>query len=165
MTSKSKLWAGDVNEAFLTALHDWYWRDSMADLPLYLHTQGGDLGVAAAVVDLILTQKKPTTIIAAGEVGSAGVLVYLAAKRRLALPNARFFFHPATVSGQQLSTTDLDNEIGELSARSSLFADLWTDQGCVLLPGMLTKTFYVDALKAKTHKLVQDIVKLPFKSV
>jgi ATP-dependent Clp protease, protease subunit len=155
---KSRLWAGDINDAFLSSLHEWYWKDGMADLPLFLYTQGGDVGVAAAAVDLILANKKPTTIVAVGEVGSAGVVVYLAGRRRYCTQNARFFLHPSTATGQ-MDVVELENERRELDVRGRLFSSLWHARGCLPHSKLLTGTFYMDAAEAKTYKLVQKIIK------
>ncbi|MGC9667715.1 ATP-dependent Clp protease proteolytic subunit [Planosporangium sp. 12N6] len=57
---------------------------------LHLNTPEGDLSAVFALVDALEVMRAPVHATAIGEVGGAAVGVYLAARRRLAYPHARF---------------------------------------------------------------------------
>lgn len=66
--------------------------DALGTQPVRLHmnSSDGDLTAAFALVDTLDAMRVPVHAIAMGEVGGAAIGVFVAAKRRMAFPHARF---------------------------------------------------------------------------
>lgn len=72
-------------------------------IKLCIYSYGGDLDVNNAMIDVIQASKTPVWGINMGQANSAGCFIYLACRRRLAMPNATFLIHQG--SGDQFSGT------------------------------------------------------------
>ena len=70
--------------------------DMDAEEPIYIHicSDGGLVGPAVGVFDILRFCKSPIVTIASGECGSAALLLFLAGDKRIASKHASFFFHP-----------------------------------------------------------------------
>lgn len=70
-------------------------------ITLYIHSYGGDLRQAIFFCDLIESSKVPIITVATGAAMSAGLLIFLAGKRRYAFKHTKILIHQGsgTVSG------------------------------------------------------------------
>lgn len=77
--------------------------ESDSDKPIYLfiNSPGGDVSSGFAIFDTIRFINAPVYTIGAGDVASAGALIFLASpkERRLSLPNSSFLIHQPLISG------------------------------------------------------------------
>jgi ATP-dependent protease ClpP protease subunit len=89
---------------------------------MYLSTPGGDVGCALAIYDA-LRQHGHVTVIATGNVSSAGVIVLLGGTERKATPHARFLFHELSLEGESTPY-----EQAELLASTELVAQLYSER-------------------------------------
>lgn len=64
------------------------------EITLYVTSDGGEATLALGFYDLVRIEKIPLTGVALGKVSSAGLIVFLAAERRLASSNCIFMMHP-----------------------------------------------------------------------
>jgi len=69
------------------------YEDDDLSIDFYINTEGGDPFCALALYDYIRSLSTDVTIIAQGQVASAGVLVFLAGDERLITPNSSIMIH------------------------------------------------------------------------
>ncbi len=75
--------------------------DSDKPIYLFINSPGGDVSSGFAIFDTIRFINAPVYTIGAGDVASAGALIFLASskERRLSLPNSSFLIHQPLISG------------------------------------------------------------------
>ena len=75
--------------------------DSDKPIYLFINSPGGSVSSGFAIFDAIRFVNAPVYTIGAGDVASAGALIYLAApkERRLSLPNSSYLIHQPLISG------------------------------------------------------------------
>jgi ATP-dependent Clp protease protease subunit len=67
-------------------------------IKIYIDTPGGDLYACFSIIDSIQLSKTPIITINISSACSAGFYIFLAADRRIALPNSVFLFHEGSTS-------------------------------------------------------------------
>ncbi|HAU8263600.1 TPA: ATP-dependent Clp protease proteolytic subunit [Kluyvera intermedia] len=88
---------------------------SDAPIKIYLNSQGGHVEAADTIHDIIKFIKPEVHIIGTGWVASAGITIFLAAKKehRYALPNTRFMIHQP-LGGVRGQASDIEIEAKEI---------------------------------------------------
>ena len=89
---------------------------SDAPIKIYLNSQGGHVEAADTIHDIIKFIKPEVHIIGTGWVASAGITIFLAAKKehRYSLPNTRFMIHQP-LGGVRGQASDIEIEAKEIN--------------------------------------------------
>lgn len=128
---------------------------------------GGDVDAAWSLYSTLKCLSVDVITIANGRVYSAAIIPYLAGSKRLSLPHSLFLFHPTTIttlhneekpmykfkeelSGERHDRLIFKNVLGKLcnTAPKRVISKLAHD----------SKSFFIDAEKAKSYGLVTDII-------
>lgn len=91
---------------------------------IYLNTKGGDADIGFAIYDIIKTGGKETTVVAIGEVYSAGIMIFLAADKRYATQNTTFMAHPVSCNGCNIGMKGI-----LLPIRQTQMKQIYKDEG------------------------------------
>ncbi|MGK9172438.1 ATP-dependent Clp protease proteolytic subunit [Yokenella regensburgei] len=88
---------------------------SDAPIKIYINSQGGHVEAADTIHDIIKFIKPEVHVIGTGWVASAGITIFLAAKKehRYALPNTRFMIHQP-LGGVRGQASDIEIEAKEI---------------------------------------------------
>lgn len=100
-SSRDIFLVGEVNEETLTHLLfsiKTLEVSSTKPINIHLYTLGGEIGIAFACYDAILTSKCKYNIYCYGEVYSSGTIILQAANNRISMPNCTFMIHDISVS-------------------------------------------------------------------
>lgn len=96
--SRKVYWLGEVRENNYKEIVEkviyFYEEDPQQEITLYVTSQGGDATLALAFYDLIRLLEIPLKTIGFGKVSSAGIIILLAGRERLASSNCIFMMHP-----------------------------------------------------------------------
>jgi len=94
--------------------------DQRQPIKLYINSPGGNMTDGFALVDAISVSKTPVHTINIGLAASAACYIYMAGKRRFAMPRSEFLLHEAFVgelghlSKIEDSVSFMTNEIGDM---------------------------------------------------
>lgn len=72
-------------------------RDTRRPIVLYISSQGGDEAVCDALIDAIRTSDTPVYTVNIGICYSAGFLIFVAGRKRYAMPRSTFLLHDGSV--------------------------------------------------------------------
>jgi ATP-dependent Clp protease, protease subunit len=136
--------------------------DSDAPIRLFINSQGGHVESGDTLYDLIKFVKPEVKIVGTGWVASAGLTIYLAAKKenRFALPNTRFLIHQPTGSSFG-AAADIHIEAEEIKKMRRRLNELISRETGQTLEKVETDTdrnFWMSAEQAKTYGVVGRIV-------
>ncbi len=136
--------------------------ESNEPIKLFINSQGGHVEAGDTIHDMIKFIKPEVKIIGTGWVASAGVLIYVAAKKknRYTLPNTRFLIHQPLggVTGQ---ASDIDIEAKEiLKMRERIYKILSeaTGQKIDKIKKDSDRNFWLTASEAKEYGIVSEII-------
>lgn len=136
--------------------------DTRAADPVQLHLAApdGDLDAAFALIDTIDNLQAPVHAIATAQIGGAAVGVYAVARRRLALPHARFRLAEPRVPGIAGTADDVASAAGRhLQALEDLLVRVAaaTGQPRSRVETDFSEVTLLDAEQARGYGLVDEI--------
>ncbi|OTA21770.1 ATP-dependent Clp protease proteolytic subunit [Xenorhabdus beddingii] len=135
---------------------------SDAPIKIYINSQGGHVEAADTIHDMIKFIKPEVHIIGTGWVASAGITIFLAAKKehRYALPNTRFMIHQP-LGGVRGPATDIEIEAKEivrmLDRVNQLIADA-TGQPIEKVKQDTDRNYWMNPKEAIDYGIVGQIV-------
>lgn len=118
LDSRSIIISGEINQALTEkVVSQLLLLQGISDAPikLYINSQGGHVEAADTIHDMIKFIKPEVHIIGTGWVASAGITIFLAAKKehRYSLPNTRFMIHQP-LGGVRGPASDIEIEAKEI---------------------------------------------------
>lgn len=118
LSSRSIVISGEINQALAQkVVTQLILLQSISDDPIriYLNSQGGHVEAGDTIHDFIKFIRPDVHIIGTGWVASAGITIFLAAKKehRYSLPNTRFMIHQP-MGGVRGQATDIEIEAREI---------------------------------------------------
>lgn len=137
---------------------------SLSDEPItiFVNSQGGHVEAGDTIHDMIKFIKPEVKIIGTGWVASAGITIYLAAKKenRYSLPNTRYMIHqPAGgVQGQSVEIQIEANEIIRMRERINRLIAEATGQSFEKVSEDTDRNFWMSATEAIDYGIVNKII-------
>lgn len=137
---------------------------SLSDDPikLFINSQGGHVEAGDTIHDMIQFIKPEVKVIGTGWVASAGITIYLAAKKenRYSLPNTRYMIHqPAGgVSGQSTEIQIEAKEIVKMRERINHLISDATGQPYDKVTDDTDRNFWMDLTEAKDYGIVTHVI-------
>lgn len=138
--------------------------DGESDKPIkvIINSPGGHVESGDTIHDMIRYVKSPVHMVGTGWVASAGVNIYLAAKRenRFALPNTRFMLHQPMggVRGQASDISIEAEEILKMRERVNRLIARETGQPLEKVNADTERNYWMSAEQAKHYGIVSKIV-------
>ena len=138
--------------------------DKNADIYMYINSPGGEVASGFAIFYTIRFINAPVYTIAAGDVASAGALIYLASpkERRLSLPNSSFLIHQPLISGVFKGvTTDVEIFATEMEKTRAKINKIISEETGVSLDQVQKDTerdYWLNAQEAVEYGLVGKII-------
>jgi ATP-dependent protease ClpP protease subunit len=157
---------GDVVEKIYTAYNS---KEKCRQFILPILSPGGDVDAAWSLYTVLKNLDAEIITLAAGRVYSSAVIPFLAGHKRYSFPQSVFLFHPATIthaSNEEVPLYRYHEEIqGEkfdrLTFKSILSSIKGTRKDIVNALVHDSKSSYINARKAKSYKIVTDIINKP----
>jgi len=134
-----------------------------APIKIYINSQGGHVEAADTIHDIIKFIKPEVHVIGTGWVASAGITIFLAAKKehRYALPNTRFMIHQP-LGGVRGQASDIEIEAKEiirmLDRVNRLIADA-TGQTVEKVKHDTDRNYWMNPQEAIDYGIVSRVVK------
>ncbi len=132
-------------------------------IKIFINSQGGHVESGDTIHDMIQFVKPDVYVIGTGWVASAGITIYLAAKKehRYSLPNTRYMIHQPSggVQGQSTEIQIEAKEIIKMRERvNRLIADA-TDQPYEKVAKDTDRNHWMSVGEAKEYGIVTNIIK------
>lgn len=137
---------------------------SISDEPIkiFINSQGGHVEAGDTIHDMIQFVKPDVYVIGTGWVASAGITIYLAAKKenRFSLPNTRYMIHqPAGgVSGQSTEIQIEAKEIVRMRERINRLIAEATGQTYEKVSKDTDRNFWMGVNEAKEYGIVNQVI-------
>ncbi len=136
--------------------------EGKGDIRLFINSQGGHVESGDSIHDMIRFIGPKVKVIGTGWVASAGVHIFLAAKKenRFCLPNTRFMIHqPLGGAGGKASDIEIEaREILKMRERINRVIALETGQPIERVAKDTDRNFWMSAEEAKAYGVVTHIV-------
>ena len=138
--------------------------DSDKPIYLFINSPGGSVSSGFAIFDAIRFVNAPVYTIGAGDVASAGALIYLAApkERRLSLPNSSYLIHQPLISGVYRGvTTDVEIFATEMEKTRAKINKIISDETGISMEQVQKDTdrdYWLTAEEAMNYGLVGKII-------
>ena len=129
-----------------------------------LDTDGGNLKTALAIYDVFMSSNAPIYTYALSEVSSAGVLIYIAGKKRFAFKHSQFMTHESSLSvgGSKKDFEATAAQCLEQNAQVEPIFKKRIGMGIRKFKKLHEVSNYMWAEEAKKHKIVTNIIdKIP----
>lgn len=141
--------------------------ESLAPIHLWINTPGGHIRHATAIIETINLCPAQVYTIGLGQVYSAGLLVFIAGKKRLAYPNTMFMAHRMNLSD---NTAQYDDALGRHENQEwtqRWLIDHFLRYSTIRNPREIRKYFlgaehYFDEHRAMVYGMVDEILTPPF---
>jgi len=131
---------------------------------VFLDTDGGNIKTALSIYDLLRACNAPIHTYAMSEVSSAGVLIYLAGKKRYAFKHTEFMTHPSSLSitANSLEIQETLNMLLEQGKKVERIFKNRLSMGKKKFNSLHSSTTWIDSIYAKKLRIVTDIIdKIP----
>tara|TARA_B100001250_G_C19813988_1_gene797257 strand:+ start:1015 stop:1614 length:600 start_codon:yes stop_codon:yes gene_type:complete len=125
-----------------------------------IDTDGGNLKTALAIYDVLLSSKAPIHTYGLSEVSSAGVLIYIAGKKRFAFKHTQFMTHESSLSVGG-SKRDFESTAAQCLAQNAQVEKIFKEKikmGARNFKKLHTVSNYLWADDAKKYKIVTNII-------
>jgi len=138
--------------------------EQMSDEPItvFINSQGGHVEAGDTIHDMLQFVKPEIKVIGTGWVASAGITIYLAAKKenRYSLPNTRYMIHqPAGgVQGQSTEIQIEAKEIVRMRERINRLIAEATGQSYEKVSKDADRNFWLTVDEAKEYGIVNQII-------
>ncbi|MDR9889201.1 ATP-dependent Clp protease proteolytic subunit [Pseudenterobacter timonensis] len=165
LESRSIVISGEINQALAEkVITQMILLQSVSNDPikLYINSQGGHVEAGDTIHDFIKFIRPEVHVIGTGWVASAGITIFLAAKKehRYALPNTRFMIHQP-LGGVRGQATDIEIEAREiirmLERVNKLIADA-TGQPLEKVKKDTDRNFWMSPAEALDYGIVGKII-------
>lgn len=165
LESRSIIISGEIDQALAEkVITQMILLQSVSNDPikLYINSQGGHVEAGDTIHDFIKFIRPDVHVIGTGWVASAGITIFLAAKKenRYALPNTRFMIHQP-LGGVRGQATDIEIEAREiirmLERVNKLIADA-TGQSLEKVKKDTDRNFWMSPLEALDYGIVGKII-------
>lgn len=132
-------------------------------IKILINTQGGHVEAGDTIHDMIKFVRPEIIMIGTGWVASAGILIYLAAKKenRYSLPNTRYLIHQPS-GGAYGQATDIKieaEEIVKMKKRLNKIISEGTGQPLEKITKDSDRNFWLNAEEAIEYGIVNKIIK------
>lgn len=140
--------------------------DNLNKEPIHIlvDTDGGNVKTALAIYDIIQAAHAPVYTYALSEVSSAGVLIFIAGKKRYSFKHSMFMMHPSSlsVSGNQM---EFESSMDMVMGQTIKVEDIFKKQIKMSKRNynkFHSLTHFIEAGEAKKLKIVTEIIeKIP----
>ncbi|MGX7199392.1 ATP-dependent Clp protease proteolytic subunit [Enterococcus nangangensis] len=138
---------------------------SLSDEPIkiFINSQGGHVESGDTIHDMIQFVKPDVYVIGTGWVASAGITIYLGAKKehRFSLPNTRYMIHQPSggVQGQSTEIQIEAKEIIKMRERVNKLIAEATGQSYDKVAHDTDRNFWLSAEEAQDYGIVEHIIK------
>ena len=125
-----------------------------------IDTDGGNLKTALAIYDVLLASKAPIYTYGLSEVSSAGVLIYIAGKKRFAFKHTQFMTHESSLSVAG-SKKDFEATSAQCLDQNAQVEKLFKERlrmGPRNFKKLHKASTYMWADEAKTYRIVTEIM-------
>ena len=165
LDARSIIISGEINQALTEkVVTQLLLLQGISDAPIkiYLNSQGGHVEAADTIHDMIKFITPEVHIIGTGWVASAGITIFLAAKKehRYSLPNTRFMIHQP-LGGVRGQATDIEIEAREiirmLDRVNKLIADA-TGQPLEKVKKDTDRNFWMSPAEALDYGIVGKLI-------
>ena len=131
-------------------------------IKLYINSQGGHVEAGDTIHDFIKFIRPEVHVIGTGWVASAGITIFLAAKKehRYALPNTRFMIHQP-LGGAQGQASDIEITAREiLKTKRELYEILSVHSGVPVkkIEKDADRDYWLSAREAKDYGLIDEVL-------
>lgn len=166
LDSRSIIISGEINQTLTEkVVTQLLLLQGISDKPIkiYINSQGGHVEAADTIHDIIKFIKPEVHVIGTGWVASAGITIFLAAKKehRYALPNTRFMIHQP-LGGVRGQASDIEIEAKEiirmLDRVNRLIADA-TGQTVEKVKQDTDRNYWMNPQEAIDYGIVSRVVK------
>lgn len=166
LDARSIIISGEINQALTEkVVTQLLLLQGISDAPIkiYLNSQGGHVEAADTIHDMIKFITPEVHIIGTGWVASAGITIFLAAKKehRYSLPNTRFMIHQP-LGGVRGQASDIEIEAKEiirtLERVNQLIADA-TGQPVEKVKQDTDRNYWMNTKEAIDYGIVSRVVK------
>ncbi|EAG9260710.1 ATP-dependent Clp protease proteolytic subunit [Listeria monocytogenes] len=131
-------------------------------ITIFINSQGGHVEAGDTIHDMIKFIKPTVKVVGTGWVASAGITIYLAAKKenRFSLPNTRYMIHQPA-GGVQGQSTEIEIEAKEIIRMreriNRLIAEA-TGQSYEQISKDTDRNFWLSVKEAKDYGIVNEII-------
>ncbi len=137
--------------------------DAKTPINLFINSPGGEVSSGFAIYDAINFIKPTVRTIASGLCASAGVLIFIAAKKenRLSLPNSKFLLHQPSIGSVGGSTTDIEiiaKDIINTKAKLNELLSKATGQSINRIQEDTDRDYWMSASQAQEYGLVSRVI-------
>ena len=124
-------------------------------------TDGGNLKTALAIYDVLLSSHAPIYTYGLSEVSSAGVIIFIAGKKRFAFKHTQFMTHESSLSVGG-SKRDFESTAAQCLSQNAQVEKLFKEKikmGARNFKKLHTVSTFMWAEEAKKYKIVTEIMK------
>ncbi len=137
-------------------------QESSDPITIFINSQGGHVESGDTIYDMIKFVRSPVRVVGTGWVASAGITIFLGAKRenRFSLPNTRFLIHQPS-GGSFGTAADIQieaEEIVKMRQRINEIIARETGQEVKRVEVDTDRNFWMSADEAKAYGIVGKIV-------
>lgn len=137
-------------------------QESADPITIFINSQGGHVESGDTIYDMIKYVRSPVRVVGTGWVASAGITIYLGARRenRFSLPNTRYLIHQPS-GGAFGSAADIRieaEEIIKMRERINALIAKETGQDVKKVETDTERNFWMSAEEAKAYGIVGKIV-------
>lgn len=129
---------------------------------IFINSQGGHVEAGDTIHDMIQYVDLPINIVGTGWVASAGITIYLAAKknRRYSLPNTRFMIHQPLggVNGGAIDIAIEAEEIVRMRKRIESLISEATGQPLEKVSKDTERNYWMDTKEAKDYGIISKVI-------
>jgi|SRR5690554_6887025 len=163
--TRSIVISGEINQKLAeSVLHQLLYLQELSTDPIkvFINTQGGHVESGDTIYDAFRFVKPEIIVIGSGWVASAGITIYLGAKKenRYSLPNTRYLIHQPS-GGVRGQATDIEIEATELvkmRKRINHLISKETGQPLEKVEQDTERNFWMNAEEAKAYGIVNRII-------
>jgi len=131
---------------------------------VFLDTDGGNIKTALTIYDLLRACNAPVYTYAMSEVSSAGVLIYIAGKKRYAFEHTEFMTHPSSLS-ITANSLEIQETLNMLLEQGKKVEEIFKSRlrmGKKKYSVLHSSTTWIDCYFAKKLRIVTDVIdKIP----
>lgn len=137
-------------------------QESGDPITIFINSQGGHVESGDTIYDMIKFVRSPVRMIGTGWVASAGITIFLGARKenRFSLPNTRFLIHQPS-GGASGAAADIQieaEEIVKMRARINEIIARETGQDVKRVETDTERNFWMSAEEAKAYGIVGKII-------
>ncbi len=130
-------------------------------IKVLIYSYGGDVDAIMSFIDVVKMSKTPVYTYNMGQALSAGALLFIAGKKRFAMPNSQILIHAGGVSGVNGGTNsviDMVDNIKELQKTIELFIIENTQIDKKTYTKFAKKEWYINVQDGMKYGLIDEVI-------